>query len=203
RRGRSRKTSLFAGINYLAYPQTVALLGGDRRRREVDVDLGFLAGPDGHLLGARLGLAVADHLGLQRVEVLRAAIQGGGDEHAAIRGRSRRIAIHRQFGLGRQGDDDRRRSRLDAGLLLLRLDRDHGPGRGHHRSSGSPVASAAVAGAATGTAAAGPAADVAAAADTAADVAAVAATAAAAVAAVATTVAAAVAPTVVAAVMAA
>src|SRR5262249_7546173 len=133
-RGRPCQGLPLTWVSYSAFPQPAALLGGNRRGREVDLDLGFLAGPDCHRLGARLGLAVANHFRLQRVAVLQAALESGGDEHALSGGRGRRIAIDRQHGISREIDDDRRRGRLDAGLLLilllvlllLRLDRDRG-----------------------------------------------------------------------------
>src|SRR5262249_18397777 len=116
-RGRPCQGLPLTWVSYSAFPQPAALLGGNRRGREVDLDLGFLAGPDCHRLGARLGLAVANHFRLQRVAVLQAALESGGDEHALSGGRGRRIAIDRQHGISREIDDDRRRGRLAAGLL--------------------------------------------------------------------------------------
>src|ERR1043166_10121622 len=86
------------------------------------MDRGGLAAPDVDVVRLDFGAAFANDLGPQRVDVGLAELEFGGEQRTTLGEGVRRHAVNGQTGIGREGNDDRGRSRrLNAALGLLDL----------------------------------------------------------------------------------
>ena len=82
------------------------LAARDALGSEGERHFGGLTAANGHVLGLRGDLAVANDVGLQAIHELRAAVQSRRDERAAFRGGTGHVAVNRQTSAGGQGHHD-------------------------------------------------------------------------------------------------
>lgn len=114
------------GANALAV-RPPCLAARDALGSEGEGHIGGFAAANGDVLGLHGNLAVDDGFRTQAIHEGLAGFEGRGGEGAALRGRTRRIAVHRQLGFGGQGHHDGGRSarRSFFALLLLFFLRHH------------------------------------------------------------------------------